>query len=549
MADVNAFISYARSDAIIADTIDRELGFLAGSRLECFLDTKSIEPGVKWQPLLVDALKKADWLLCVFTGEQSEYCGFEIGIFSTAHGLIGAGSPSDKRIVCLHDVEQDAVPTFLKDYNGIHITFPDEDPAIRGSAALEEDAWYATEVAQFLQDFGAFKTMFPLRPRDIDRYKKRISDAAKAISHSFRQAKGNDVKESTACQTMMDVHIPPSTQELTAIPDTAYVTGDAFPILGLMPPTSTGGGERKVMWTELRAKVKPVVRPEAPWIERIEDDIVCAAAKRQLSGDDTTFTGSDGKVYRPILGRHNLYMNGLRTFRVLFVETLNRQFPGDLKTSALLTSLVMASRFYFKYFEHGDAVLTAKFSDQVSDDDFQDNCRQLAYDLDRMEQEAIEYGIGDPKTMVEAFGDDVKVRVERFFGDWGEARNALFASLSHSRETLTPDRRRELKQAVDAFFAAVRKQNADYLKLAIERYRTEMLEHLRRADRIGGRALFDIEPDPRTAVRVIDPLDPSRPTLVRADEPPAAGRSTAARAAKSPRRRSKNGGAAPSATN
>ena len=52
------------------------------SFLKCFLDTKSIPVGHKFQPIIRSALEQADWLIAVFTDHQSVYCGYEIGIYS-----------------------------------------------------------------------------------------------------------------------------------------------------------------------------------------------------------------------------------------------------------------------------------------------------------------------------------------------------------------------------------------------------------------------------------------------------------------------------------
>ena len=217
------------------------------------------------------------------------------------------------------------------------------------------------------------------------------------------------------------------------------------------------------------------LRPDVPWLEKLESDVVNAASKRALSGEDVTFRGSDGRIYRPILSRHQLYVNGARKFYLLFVETLNRQFLGRHETSVLLISLVMASRFYFKYFENWDATWTKRFADSVSDADFVSSCRQLRYDIDRMEHEAIEFGVGDPAALIAGFGFDCKEMVESFFIDWKSARDMLFAVLPLTREVMPPDRRAELKDCILAFFRATRLQNAQFLKLATDAYGREIL--------------------------------------------------------------------------
>src|ERR1700704_5162581 len=101
--EVIVFISYHRSDAVIAEAIEKTLTEIDRNRIGCFLDSQSIDSGQRWERILVAALKKADWLVCIFTGEQREYCGYEIGVFCEAHGL-SIGHNVNSRVVCLHDI-------------------------------------------------------------------------------------------------------------------------------------------------------------------------------------------------------------------------------------------------------------------------------------------------------------------------------------------------------------------------------------------------------------------------------------------------------------
>jgi hypothetical protein len=90
---------------------------------------------------------------------------------------------------------------------------------------------------------------------------------------------------------------------------------------------------------------------EAPWMLKVEADIIRAVERRTTSQDDVTLRGANGKVYRPILVRHKLFVNGSRTFYLLLAETLDRRFVGTESSSLLLTALILASRWRFTYFE------------------------------------------------------------------------------------------------------------------------------------------------------------------------------------------------------
>ncbi len=126
MADTTyAFISYAHQDFIIADEIRNQLVGLAqrgmgGTCLECFLDTESIEPGQKYEPVIRKALERTDWLIVVFTGDQSVYCGFEIGLYSFMND--DSKPQEEKPVVCLHDVDRTKLPAVVAAYSTTQIS-------------------------------------------------------------------------------------------------------------------------------------------------------------------------------------------------------------------------------------------------------------------------------------------------------------------------------------------------------------------------------------------------------------------------------------------
>src|SRR5262245_5362489 len=79
---VRVFISYAHRDREIAQTLYEELSDIDRNRVECFFDQRTVQSGAEWMGHLKRELRRSDWLVCVYTGEQSEFCGFEIGYFS-----------------------------------------------------------------------------------------------------------------------------------------------------------------------------------------------------------------------------------------------------------------------------------------------------------------------------------------------------------------------------------------------------------------------------------------------------------------------------------
>lgn len=252
-------------------------------------------------------------------------------------------------------------------------------------------------------------------------------------------------------------------------------TSRAFDILGLSLPLSLSGNQAPhITWGQLRKALAQPERANIPWMDRLEVNIALAAIRKAPEPDDVTFKGRrDGRIYRAILTRHKLFMNGKRRFFVLLVETFDRRFVGDRQSSLLLIALTLASRWQFTFFERWQETLR-KFDASLPDDAFQDSCRQLEYNMEWMEHEGVELGADDMGAMVEAFGYENKARVERFYSDWDVAKNELKSQLPQSFDGMTAEARTIAQNAIIKFLATIKKQNAEFLTLCIDKYSEKM---------------------------------------------------------------------------
>src|SRR3984893_498771 len=113
--DVHVFISYSHEDFGIAQCLQDELIAVNPHPVRCFLDAYSIRSGEEWHSKIIDNLKAADWLIFLYTGRERrpyDFCGFEIGIFTSVHMLDNSQKRTEAaRLLCLHDTP--AVPSLL----------------------------------------------------------------------------------------------------------------------------------------------------------------------------------------------------------------------------------------------------------------------------------------------------------------------------------------------------------------------------------------------------------------------------------------------------
>jgi len=87
-----------------------------------------------------------------------------------------------------------------------------------------------------------------------------------------------------------------------------------------------------------------------------------------------------------------------------------------------------------------------------------------------MENEGIELGADDPAVMIDAFGQDKRARVERFYKDFYDAKTKMKSHFPQTFEGLKSDKRVEVQQAIIDFLSAIKQQNADFLRLCVDKY-------------------------------------------------------------------------------
>jgi hypothetical protein len=158
---------------------------------------------------------------------------------------------------------------------------------------------------------------------------------------------------------------------------------------------------------------------------------------------------------------------------MLFVETLDKRFVGSDRSSLLLTSLILASRWHFSYFEQWSDTQRL-FGENIPLQNLADSCKQLFYNIEWIEIEAAQLGADDQRAMIEAFGQDRRARVERFFSDWEKAKKDLFAVLPGLDTEIKEENRKAAGVAVLDFLKKVKSQNEDFLEITIKAYSDEL---------------------------------------------------------------------------
>jgi hypothetical protein len=324
----------------------------------------------------------------------------------------------------------------------------------------EFDFYVDSPLAQFFEDFYQYPAEMPLRRmlkrlpgggsqlREMPNIATEIADRVKRLTIKFQEARKNDPILEKFYQVRMEIDIrDPLPKNKNDIPGRSTVTAmqDTFNLLGLSPDPDENG-ELKTTWEQMKTSIEANNETFA-WMDKVEDDILDAAHQRNLKRPELTFRAHDGQFYRPLLARQTIFGSGARKFSVIFVRTLPRKFVGDETTSALLVGLILASRFRFTFIEEAQQLME-RLGDGVTDAEFQLSCRQLLYDIERMEQESSEFGMNSPDLFQQAFGPENHEIVNGFYEIWFPVRKELFTLIRQRLEDPSAVSRENIREEI-----------------------------------------------------------------------------------------------------
>src|SRR5229473_893748 len=385
--DVYVFISYSHEDFGIAQCLQDELIAVNPDRVRCFLDAYSIRSGEEWHSKIIANLKAADWLVFLYTGRERrpyDFCGFEIGIFTSVHSLDTSRKITEAaRLLCLHD--KGGVPSLLSMVQNRRIRPYQSDGSIE--TTKEFDFYVDSPLAQFFEDFYQYPANMPLRRmlkrspgggsqlREMPNIAAEIVDCVKRLTIKFQEARKNDPISEKFYQVRMEIDIrDPLAKNKNDIPGRSTVTAmqDAFNLLGLSPDPDEDG-QLKTTWEQMKTSLETNNETFA-WMDKVEDDIIEAGQE-----------------------------------------------------------------------------LMEKLGDDVTDAEFQLACRQIIYDIERMEHESSEFGMNSPDLFQQAFGPENHEIVNAFYEIWFPVRKDLFALIERRLEDPSAVSRENVREEIKKF--------------------------------------------------------------------------------------------------
>lgn len=416
------FISHKMKDKLVAKKIVDELKDYAADKFEFFL-SENIPFGEDWSEKIHQNLKKADWLILLYTDptEEWDWCLYETGFFRASP------KRGERRLICLHSKDVQP-PKPLKPWRSV--------PAVHA------------EVVQFIRDI--YQDISP------DLSQEKIEDAARIIVEAVgpkpqRQYYNNYLKLS------LDPNQVETLRATGEVPEGALVESKemSLKMFGLREKSSG-------QWTlgEIVEDLKGL--EQRGWISNLGKAMRDASYDRDFSSCQPLFhSPKDEETYRPVVHRLDSMPDDKQEFTILFVEIPNEEDPrpvGNLGT--ISTLMTIGRRFRWGVIENYRRQIGELISKGANDEDIDRSLEHLDSAIMKIETEAAHMGFFDLESVTSAFDEpEDMAAIEEITAKYAELKQSL----------VDQKKTRDLRGIVDILMK-IRDMNKNFLVRAAKRY-------------------------------------------------------------------------------
>lgn len=434
-SQVGVFISYNHKDKIIADALVQALTSIS-PRLAVFIDHSGLEGGDEYEGKLSKSIQNAQWFIIVCSGaprpgKDMNWCFYEAGQFRAKLEGENQTSGLRSRMCYVYDGER---PGQLARYQGTNVT-PFDRAGHKLSTDVDNDDsldYENTELFDLLELIVEKSTTEPLRDLTDPSVRQLMRGGVRRITRAFIRNQLEEIVCEIVFQPRISFMLPPvsagNPAGLTA--DTMIVgyEGTLGAIFGV------AGGASK--WEDI--KRNSIVNDiEALWISDIEAATQEVAQGRIPPQTESLCVSKDGNFYRPIIIRYEKYRSEAKNCYIVFIPARNRQFSLKLRTSLLLSGLILSVRFRQRVLpivadlKSLNAGASAKRSELLL---------KFQKELTGIETEAVEFGLPMPKDehddppLLNGFRDGpLKDGLRSDIHSWINTRMSIFEKIAAAR--------------------------------------------------------------------------------------------------------------------
>ncbi len=429
------FISHKGKDKIAAERIRETLSLYGAKNLEIFVSER-ISPGVRWADEIWDNLKKADWLLLLYTDPSDEWdwCLFEAGFFAA---LI---QDPRRRLICLHTLN-DPPPMPLQGWQTVPVT--DE-----------------MKMELFLKDL--FREINPA----LIESKDGLDELSDQIANAFQK----EVKRLDSSKWFTRyVTFSMDAAQVEELIQTGRVPADV--LCGLKADESVdifgyGGGD----CTMEKLEEGLGEHYKSSWLRALGETLRATSLnKSPIPRIPILYSPSTQKDYHVVLHCFHRFNDGTQEFYLLFVEKIPETEMGqDHELQRLGNMLKLGRAFRWKVLTRFHRDVSVLMQRQDMENEIAQCLENLKFSMDWVVGESQRLDILTADDVVRMFekDEDIKVLDDAIKNIWPR----LFEDLQDGIEGSN------LLQVFDTLNAML-EANKDYMIRAADRYK-ELLERL-----------------------------------------------------------------------
>ena len=429
------FISHKVKDKEAVKAIKDALEIRGGNALEIFVSER-IKSGVKWAEEIWGNLKKADWLLLVYTdpSEEWNWCLFEAGFFA------GCTQNEKGRLVCLHTLDVEP-PMPVQGWQTVSVTDP-------------------TQLENFLKElFAGISQVLIDSPEEI----RRLADSiAGAFTKKVRRKIKSDWHTQYVTLSMNAVQLEEfaRTGRIPAQAQCGLKEGESLYVFG-------HGNEECTMSTLEQGLYELYKRM---WLKSFADALLAASHNRRpIPKILPLYSPSSGKDYHVILQCVDRFSDGSSEFYLLLIEKIpENEHEQGRQLRSIGNMLKLGRSFRWKILTKFHRELTVLNRKTNAENAIRDCMVRLGWAMDWVIGESQRLDILTPDDIVDVFKDKEVKKI-----------------LSHSIETVWPGLFTSIRTGIEtediqkvlAVLKEMLNENKTYMVFAAGRYQ-ELLKEM-----------------------------------------------------------------------
>ncbi len=423
---LSIFISHKHEDELAASGIKdilKNFDDENSEKLKFFL-SEEIPGGANWYQWIKSRLVESNLLLLLFTDvtKSWDWCLYEAGLFDRLD------DNHHRRVICLHSSTA-TPPDPLQHLQAF--------PALPGKLrTFVEQLFVKTDLTQLEEPIAPWLAKAPEQVEGAAQEIASLIDRKPVQTNYFSRYVFIHVKE-------------PEKIQRGEIPGDAPIISNGK-TLELFDRAPTEG----LTWDKLEANAR--ASEDDRWVDELAEAVYVASKGNLPKAAHGLFYSQRGeKVYRPSLYRVDELADGSMIFKVLFEEDISWRLDDVPKYhAALLTSLVMATRFKYELLEKYRGELEG-LAGEEADSAF----GSIRKTIRNIESEAAARGLMDQKSLVKVFKKHDQEKIRGMYKQWDVVRSAVLTALDDHDAA-----------ALEGQLEALSSMNHEYLTLASERY-------------------------------------------------------------------------------